>query len=121
METENKPAERIPLYMKVEYRKSYAREGVDGTLKNISLTGAFLQQNNSALNAGEKIGLNFSVGSQKRLVQAQVIWSNKWGSGIKFLPNNNRDVQIIDDLIYFIESKRGNQRNILENIFKKVA
>ena len=121
MDLENKPAQRVPLYLKVEYKKSYAREDSDGVLRNISLTGAFLQQTNSALSAGEKIGLKVSVGSQNRLIQAQVIWSNKSGSGVKFLPSNNRDSQIIDDLIYFVESKRSSHRSVLDNIFKKVA
>lgn len=121
MDTESKPAPRTPLNIKVEYRKSYARDGTDAVLKNISLTGAFLQQNLASLITGDKIALKFSVSGRERLVQAQVIWSNKWGSGVKFLPSNNRDVQIVDDLIYFVESKRTDNKSILDTIFKKVS
>ena len=50
-----------------------------------------------------------------------VIWANALGAGLKFLPANNRDVQIVDDLIYYVEAKRTDTREILASIFKKVA
>jgi hypothetical protein len=37
------PSPRLPLQMSIEFRKSYARQAGKGTLKNISLTGAFLE------------------------------------------------------------------------------
>jgi hypothetical protein len=119
VETLQSPAPRTPLHIEVEYRKNYAREESAGILKNISITGAFLQ--GAALRAGEKLSLKFRVSGRERNVQATVIWCNSAGSGVKFLPLNNRDVQIVDDLIYFVENKRTDTRGILDDIFKKVS
>ena len=121
VETLNSPAPRTPLHIEVEYRKNYAREASQGVLKNISLTGAFLHFEGAALRAGEKLSLKFRVSGRERNVQAMVVWSNSAGSGVKFLPMNNRDVQIVDDLIYFVENKRTDTREILDDIFKKVS
>jgi hypothetical protein len=50
-----------------------------------------------------------------------VIWANTVGVGVKFKPTNNRDVQIIDDLMDFVEASRSNKRGVLDTILKKVA
>ena len=121
MEAMKTPAPRTPLNIEVEYRKSYAREETSGVLKNISLTGAFLQHQGQGLRTGEKLSLKFRVSGRERSVHAMVVWSNSMGSGVRFMPMNNRDTQIVDDLIYFVESKRTDTREILSNIFKKVA
>lgn len=121
MQTEKTPAPRTPLNISVEFRKSYARDESAGSLKNISISGAFLSHKESSLRPGEKLNLKFQVSGRERQVQAVVIWSNTYGAGIKFLPQNNRDIQIVDDLIYFVESKRTGTRSILDEIFKKVA
>ncbi len=119
--TEKNPAPRIPLKLDVEYRRSYARSGEIGHLKNISLSGAFLEHGNGVLKANDKLLITFIVSGRVRKIQANVIWSNRLGSGVKFAPTNNRDVQIVDDLMYFIESKRENRRDVLDNIFKQVG
>jgi len=121
VDTAKAPAPRTPLNIDVEFRKSYAREEASAVLKNISITGAFLFHSSEALKAGEKLSLKFMVSGRERNVPAQVIWSNTVGSGIKFLPMNNRDVQIVDDLIYYVEAQRTDTREILNDIFKKVA
>ena len=121
METDKTPAPRTPLHIQVEYRRNYAREDVSGTLKNISITGAFLHHRGEILKAGEKLSLHFRVSGRERSVHAMVIWTNSAGAGVKFLPTNNRDVQIVDDLIYYVEEKRTDTKEILNNIFKKVA
>jgi hypothetical protein len=121
VEVSNTPAPRTPLHIQVAYRKSYAREDVQGDLKNISLTGAFLTHSGETLRSGEKLHLTFSVSGRERSVQAVVVWSNTKGAGIKFLPANNRDVQIVDDLIYFVESKRSGTKSVLDKIFNKVS
>jgi stringent starvation protein B len=121
VETSQTPAPRTPLFIDVEFRRNYARENGKGTLRNISITGAFLEFTNENFRVGEKVFLKFQVASRERTIQAMVVWSNEKGSGIKFLPSNNRDVQIVDDLIYFVESKRGGTKDILDQIFKKVA
>lgn len=119
--TEQSPSPRIPLKLDVEYRRSYARNGDVGHLKNISLSGAFLEHSNGALRENDKLLITFTVSGRVRKIHACVVWTNKYGSGIKFAPANNRDVQIVDDLIYFVESKRENRRDVLDNIFKQVG
>lgn len=119
--TEKVPAPRIPLKLDVEYRKSYGRTGELGFLKNISLSGAFLEHENEALKEGDKVAVTFKVGGRIRKINALIVWTKKAGSGVKFLPTNNRDVQIIDDLMYFVESKRENRRDVLDNIFKRAS
>ncbi len=121
METLKTPAPRTPLNITVEYRKNYAREESSAVLKNISITGAFLQHSGQGLRSGEKISLKFRVSGRERSVHALVVWTNSEGSGVKFMPMNNRDVQIVDDLIYFVETKRTDTRGILDDIFKKVG
>ncbi len=112
---------RTSLHIEVEYRKSYGRENATGILKNISLSGANLKQQSEPLRTGEKLVLTFKVSGRERSIHAEVIWTNSKGSGIKFMPQNNRDTQIIDDLIYFVQSKKSGQKEILEKIFSKVA
>jgi hypothetical protein len=121
VETLKSPAPRTPLHIDVQFRRSYAREEAQGTLRNISLTGAFLQHIGDSLRAGEKVHLKFLVSGRERDVQAMVVWTNSAGAGIKFLPMNNRDVQIVDDLIYYVEAKRSDSKEIMDSIFKKVA
>lgn len=118
---ENVPAPRIPLTLDVEYRKSYGRNPEAGHLRNISLSGAFLAHESNELKTNDKVTVTFKVGGRTRKINALIIWSNTTGSGIKFLPTNNRDVQIVDDLMYFVESKRENKRSVLDDIFKRAA
>ena len=121
METENNPAPRTRLNVHVVFRKSYAREESGGSLKNISLTGAFLAHRGETLKIGEKMHLTFMVSGRERQIQAVVVWTNSFGSGVRFMPQNNRDVQIVDDLIYFVEEKKTGTRVVLDQIFKRVA
>jgi len=120
-EDANKPAPRIPLKVGVEYRRSYARNNQSGTLKNISITGAFLVAPIDELEPKDKITINFTVSGRRREIPAEIVWCNSVGCGVRFMPANNRDVQIVDDLMYFVENKREARREVLDNIFKKVA
>jgi hypothetical protein len=117
----DKPAARLPLVLDVEYRKNYARNSELGRLKNISLTGAFLQSSNIEIQPRDKIVLTIIVSGRARKVQASVIWRNQAGCGVRFQPGNNRDVQIVDDLIYFVENQRTSRRSVLDDIFKQVG
>lgn len=121
MNANTTPAPRTPLFLDVVFRRNYARQDSQGILKNISLSGAFLEVQQQEMNLSEKINLVFTVGSRERKIAAQVIWKNSFGVGIKFLPVNNQDVQIVDDLIYYVESKRIGHRSVLDGIFKKVS
>ena len=116
------PAPRMPLQLGIDFRRSYARRSEQGTLRNISLTGAFLEfAPDQHLDAKDKIVLNFTVSGRKRKIQASVIWKGADGCGLKFHHTNNRDQQIVDDLMYFVENSRSSQRSVLDTIFKKVA
>lgn len=121
VETSNMPAPRTPLNLDVTFKKNYARQPAKGTLKNISITGAFLECEQDSFRTNEKIQLKFVVAGRERSIAATVIWTNSAGCGVKFHPTSNRDVQIVDDLIYFVESGRDTRRSVLDDIFKKVA
>lgn len=115
------PAPRLPLRMEIEYRRSYARQSTKGTLRNISLTGAYLETMTEELQAADKVIITFVVSGRRRNINATIIWKNQAGCGIKFQPFNNRDVQIVDDLMYFVENSRADRRSVLEDIFKRVT
>jgi hypothetical protein len=116
------PAPRMPLQLDIEYRRSYARRGEKGRLKNISLSGAFLEVDPEAVpHRDEKVVIHFTVSGRSRKIQASVVWQNQYGCGVKFHHTNNRDQQIVDDLMYFVEHSRSNQKFVLDSIFKKVA
>lgn len=121
MEPAKTPARRIPLQLDINYKKSYARQDSKGVLSNISITGAFLKTDTAKVEIGEKLVLYFEVSGRRRKIQASVVWKNESGAGLAFMPFNNRDVQLIDDLMYFVESSRENRRSILETIFKKAV
>ena len=115
------PAPRTPLNLEVSFKRNYAREETKGTLKNISISGAFLEFSGGDVRANEKLNLIFVVAGRERKVAAHVIWINSLGCGVKFMPQNNRDVQIVDDLIYFVENDRTGRRSIMDTILKKVG
>ncbi len=116
------PAPRMPLQLDVEFRRSYARRGEWGRIKNISLSGAFLELDaEQLLLPNDKVVLNFTVSGRKRRIQASVVWNDHHGCGVKFHHVNGRDQQIVDDLMYFAESSKETQRSVLDTIFKKVS
>jgi hypothetical protein len=121
MEVTNIPAPRTPISIEVEFKKNYAREATSGVFKNISLTGAFIQHQMGELKPGEKLSVRFNVCGRLRNIAAHVVWSNKLGAGVRFVPTNNRDVQIVDDFIYFAESKREGSKDVFGEILTKVA
>jgi hypothetical protein len=115
------PAPRTPLHFDITFKKMYGREDIQGSLKNLSLSGAFLKVASDNLKVQDKVTLNITLAGRARKLHASVIWVNGAGAGIKFMPTNKRDVQIIDDLIYFVESKRVGSRGVMDQIFKKVS
>lgn len=115
------PAPRTPLNLEIAFKKNYARSENKGYLKNISLSGCFIESTENEFKTREKIQVKFVVGDRERLVPALVVWANSNGCGIKFIPNNNRDVQIVDDLIYFAENYRDINKDVFSNILKNVA
>lgn len=115
------PAPRFPVELDVEFRKSYGRDPFGGTLKNISISGAFLENSHPDVEVGDKVLITLNVSGRERTLNAAIVWKNQRGCGLKFSPFNNKDLQIVDDLIYFLESKREKRKDVLENIFKKVS
>ncbi|PIT99619.1 MAG: PilZ domain-containing protein [Bdellovibrionales bacterium CG10_big_fil_rev_8_21_14_0_10_45_34] len=116
------PAPRTRLEYEVEYRRSYARESHFGVIKNISLTGAFISDlDKGDLAPRDKVSIVLKVSGRKRKINAEVVWTANDGVGIRFNHFNNRDVQLVDDLMYFVESSRSKQRGVLEDIFKIVS
>lgn len=121
MDSNNIPAPRTQLLLPVSFKKNYSRENSKGNLRNISLTGAFLEHEESGLKPNDKVAIFFEVAGRERKIQATVVWANSAGCGVKFMPVNNRDVQIVDDLIYFVEAQRTDRRDVLDKILKKVG
>ena len=115
------PSPRIPLAMGVEFRKSYGRQNSKGVLKNISLTGAFLETESIELAPTDKVILEIVVSERKRKMPATIVWRNSMGCGVMFHPFNRRDVQIVDDLMYFVQNRREFRRNLLDDIFKQTG
>ena len=115
------PSPRIPLQMQIEFRKSYGRQNSRGVLKNISLTGAFLETETLELAPEDKLILEFIVSDRRRKMTATIIWKNNRGCGVEFQPFNKRDTQIVDDLMYFVQNRRELRRHLLEDIFKQAA
>lgn len=115
------PAPRTPLSLEVSYKRNYAREAAVGVIKNISLTGAFLEIDSTDVRANEKLNIVLTVAGRERKVAAHVVWISDSGCGVKFMPVNNRDIQIVDDLIYFAENERSESRYVMDSIFKKVS
>ncbi|MEY4617362.1 MAG: hypothetical protein RJB66_2322 [Pseudomonadota bacterium] len=121
MSLEKSAAPRLSLAMSVEFRKSYSRQMSSGTLRNISLSGAFLDTSTESLMSGDKLQIVLNVGARVRKVSAEIVWKNQKGVGLKFNHSNNRDLQIVDDLMYFAENKRETQKDLLGDIFDKVS
>ncbi|MCC6138125.1 MAG: PilZ domain-containing protein [Bdellovibrionaceae bacterium] len=115
-----KPAPRVPLCLPIDFRKSYARDSVRGGLLNISITGAFLEHGTHDLEVNDRINIHFKVSGRERVLQASIVWKNINGSGVLFNPENNQDVQIIDDLMYFVKTYRDSKRAVLDSIFSQI-
>ena len=116
----DKPAPRLPLQLPVEFRRNYSRKSDYGDLKNISLTGAFLIHNVKGLAVNDKINIHFNVSGRQRVLNTSVIWLSENGCGLQFIHDSNRDIQIVDDLMYLINGKRNKNKNVLHEIFNQI-
>lgn len=117
----SKPEPRVPLNFDVSFKKLYSRQESLGSFKNVSLTGAFLECTSADFQTQDKLAVTVKLSGRIRKLQALVIWSDETGVGIKFLPSNGRDSQIIDDLIYFVENKRIGSKGVLDQILDKAS
>ena len=121
----------IPLNLDVAYKKNYARHFKNGQLKRINNFEAYLfigrdevtldqrtpLDDKKSLNLKDKISIVLQLGERKRILQASVTSTDSYGAKVKFHFYNNRDYQIVDDLIYFIEKSKEKRRRRLDFIF----
>ena len=115
--------------LNVEYKKKYARHFKKGTLKDMSHSEAYLiiknegftQKNKEqdSLNIKDEISIILKLEQRERTLQASVISNDTYGVKIKFHFYNNREYQIVDDLIYFIEKSKEKRRQSLDFIFSQ--
>lgn len=112
---------RTQLNLPVDFKRPYGRKRISGIIKNISLSGAFLGIKDLDILEGERITVMLNVGNRERPLESKVVWKNEFGCGVEFEHQNNRDVQIIDDLLYFIESKRNTTKSVFNTILLKVS
>ena len=89
METSNTPSPRTPLNLDVSFKKNYARQPSTGILKNISLTGAFLECRSENFRANEKVALTVIVAGRERKIAATVVWANSAGCGREVSPGQS--------------------------------
>ena len=67
MEAENSGvAPRVVLSLPVKFRKTYGRREEQGLLKNISLTGAFLESTNENYIKNDKLVFQMEVSGRQR-------------------------------------------------------
>ncbi|MDZ4677345.1 MAG: PilZ domain-containing protein [Oligoflexia bacterium] len=114
------PAQRFNVELAFEIKRNYARQTNKAEVRNISLTGA-LVKTEQPLKLSEKIHVFLSVSGRTRKVVATVVWVGDKGAGLQFQPFNNRDLQIVDDIIYYATEKSSSNKDLLESILSKVA
>ena len=107
--------------LNVEYKKKYARHFKMGNLRDINNSEAYLLTNDdkTSLNLKDEISIFLKLGERKRTIQASVILKDTHGIKIKFHFYNNKEYQIVDDLIYFIEKSKEKRRQSLDFIFNQ--
>lgn len=105
----------------VEYRCNYDRQTSLGTLENINLKGAFLRTSLPFDSTTEKILLTISLNKRKREIKANIVDRGKSGCAVEFLYVGKKGLQLIDDLIYFIEKITDKKKSLLHSIFEKAC
>jgi hypothetical protein len=115
-----KPAPRFNVELAFEFKKNYARQNSKAEVRNISLTGALIKTE-VPLKPAEKLNVYLTVSGRTRKVPAKVVWVGERGVGVQFMPFNNRDVQIVDDIIYYAVEKSESTKDLFGTILSKVA
>jgi hypothetical protein len=114
-------ATRHQISLELEFKRSYGRQSEKANIKSISINGALVQVD-QPLRIGERLKVTLSVSDRVRKVPARVVYvGGEKEVGIRFEPFNNRDLQIVDDIIYFATEKSSTNRSLLENILSKVS
>jgi hypothetical protein len=118
--TQGTPQPRHNVDLAFEFKRNYARQSAKAEVQNISLTGALIKTSVS-LKPSEKLNVYLSVSGRTRKVAARVVWVSDLGVGLEFQPFNNRDLQIVDDIIYYATEKNSSTKDLLDTILLKVA
>jgi hypothetical protein len=119
-ENKGKPAPRYNVDLSFEFKRNYARQSAKAEVRNISLTGALIKTD-APLKPSEKVNVYLTVSGRTRKVAARVIWVGERGVGLQFQPFNNRDLQIVDDIIYYATEKNESTKTLFDSILTKVA
>lgn len=98
------PAPRTHLELDISIKRLYARKPMTAHLKNLSLSGAFIELPIDGIFKDDKIKATFNIADRERTIELKVVWRNAEGLGVKFIFENNQDTQMIDDLLYFVQS-----------------
>lgn len=104
-------APRIKVNYKIALKKLFSNNQDMVKIKNISMSGAFIEMSTEDFNTREMVGLNFVVSDRERVVQARIVWKSNEGIGVQFHPQNFQDQVIINDLIFFLQNKIGTVNN----------
>jgi hypothetical protein len=111
---------RFNVDLNFEFKRNYARQLSKAEVRNISLTGAFIKTEIS-LRPSEKLNVYLTVSGRTRKVAAKVVWVSNRGVGLQFQPFNSRDLQIVDDIIYYAAEKSSSTKSLFDTILNKVA
>lgn len=114
------PAPRTVFNLEVQFRKSYARAISNGRLRNISLTGAYLECT-EFFHLQERFQFHFFIGGQLHFVAAETVWRSSNGYGVKFITIKKRDTRVIEDVVQIAESMRYGKQQLLSNILKSAS
>lgn len=106
---------RTDLHLEIVYKTIYGRTAQKAIFKNISHTGACLEMNDPDVRNRDKIKILFTVADRAREIKAEVIWQSNGSCGVRFMPKNNQDLLIIDDLIYYVKNKTIGYKSLFED------
>lgn len=111
---------RFNVDLNFEFKRNYARQISKAEVRNISLTGALIKTE-LPLRPSEKLNVYLTVSGRTRKVAARVVWVGDRGVGLQFQPFNSRDLQIVDDIIYYATEKSSSTKSLFDSILNKVA
>jgi hypothetical protein len=111
---------RFNVELNFEFKRNYARQISKAEVRNISLTGALIKTE-LPLRPSEKLNVYLTVSGRTRKVAAKVVWVGDRGVGLQFQPFNSRDLQIVDDIIYYATEKSSSTKTLFDTILNKVA
>jgi len=111
---------RFNVDLNFEFKRNYARQISKAEVRNISLTGALIKTE-IPLRPSEKLNVYLTVSGRTRKVSAKVVWVGDRGVGLQFQPFNSRDLQIVDDIIYYATEKTSSTKSLFDSILNKVA